>query len=137
MENELHEGQAEIVRLPANGAVQETMDRLEAAVVAAGARVFARVDHGAGAASVGAELAASETLIFGNPMLGTKAMQDDALAGLVLPLKILVHARAEGGCEIAYETPAAMLGRFGGVSPDAPYLAKMAAALAKLAQAAA
>ena len=61
----------EIVRVAATGSVAEVMDRLEGAVTNAGANVFARVDHGAGAASVDMELGASQLLVFGNPALGT------------------------------------------------------------------
>ena len=42
------------------------------------------------------DLPAAELVIFGNPQLGTPAMQDDIAAGLFLPLKILVHAGPDG-----------------------------------------
>ena len=64
-----------------------TMDALEAAVTGAGATVFARVDHAAGAEGIGMALTPAQLLIFGNPALGTPAMQADPLAGLYLPLQ--------------------------------------------------
>ncbi len=42
--------------------VATTMDRLAAAVEAAGATIFARIDHAAGAVKVGQELAPNQVL---------------------------------------------------------------------------
>jgi Domain of unknown function DUF302 len=50
---------------------KETMDRLEAQVKARGMSVFARIDHAAGAATIGMQLRPTEVLIFGNPTGGT------------------------------------------------------------------
>ncbi|MCK0138139.1 DUF302 domain-containing protein [Aliiroseovarius sp. F47248L] len=127
---------SEIVKVPASGTVPDTMDALEAAVGNAGATVFARVDHAGGAASVDMELGASQLLVFGNPKLGTPAMQDDPLAGLMLPLRVLVYEDADGAVWLAYEAPADMLGEFG-IAGDAPYVGMMEGALDKLTAAAA
>ena len=96
---------AETETMQATGTVAEVMDRLEAAVTEAGATVFARVDHGAGAEQVGMTLADSQLLIFGNPQLGTPVMQEDPLAGLYLPLKILAYDDGSGQVFVAYEEP--------------------------------
>lgn len=122
---------AEIVRVKASGDVPSTADALQAAVEGAGAKVFARVDHAGGAASVGLELAASQLLIFGNPKLGTPAMQDDPLSGIFLPLRVLVYEDSDG-VWLAYEAPADMLGKLSGVSTDAAYIKMMTGALGKL-----
>jgi len=87
---------ADIVHKVSPHSVSTTMDRLQAAVEGAGATVFARVDHAGGAASVDLELRPTELLIFGNPKLGTPAMQDNQTAGLDLPLRVLAYADAEG-----------------------------------------
>ncbi len=121
----------DIIRVKAAGDVASTMDALEAAVTGAGATVFARVDHAGGAASVGLDLAPEQLLIFGNPKLGTPAMQDDALAGLYLPLKVLVYQDDEGQTWLAYEAPAGMFDDLD-VPEDAAYVKKMTGALAKL-----
>ncbi len=123
----------DIVRVKASGDVASTMDALEAAVKGAGARVFARIDHAGGAEKAGMELAPSQVLIFGNPKLGTPAMQDDPLAGLFLPLKVLVFEDAEGQVWVTYEDPAEMLEDAEGVPADADYVGKMTKALGKLA----
>ncbi|ROU00217.1 DUF302 domain-containing protein [Histidinibacterium lentulum] len=89
-------------RVEAEGSVSEVTDRLEAAVVEAGATVFARVNHAEGAVSVEMDLPDAELLIFGNPRLGTSAMQQDIRAGVVLPLRVLV-ADVEGQTVLIYE----------------------------------
>ena len=126
----------DIVQLKSAKAVGATVDALEAAVTEAGAKVVARVDHGAGAASVNLPLGESQLLVFGNPALGTPAMQADPLAGLQLPLKVLVYADAEGQVWLAYENPADMFAGLA-VPADAEVVVKMAGALAKLTEAAA
>lgn len=127
----------DIVRVQAAGDVAATMAALEAAVEGAGATVFAKVDHGAGAEGAGLELGASQLLIFGNPQLGTPAMQANPLAGLYLPLKVLVYEDAGGQVWLAYEEPEEMLEELDGIDDDAEYIAKMTGALAKLTKAAA
>ena len=123
--------EGDIIKVKSSGNVTHTMDALEAAVTGAGATVFARVDHAGGAAKVGQELAPEQLLIFGNPKLGTPAMQDDPLAGLYLPLKVLVYQDGENQVWLAYENPAKMLDGLN-VPADAEYLKMMTGALAKL-----
>jgi uncharacterized protein (DUF302 family) len=127
---------SEIVKVSATGDVGATMDALEAAVDNAGATVFARVDHAGGAESAGLELPPSQLLVFGNPKLGTPAMQDDPRAGLHLPLRVLVYEDGDGKVWLAYERPEDMLGNLD-IAPDAPYLGMMSGALDKLTAAAA
>ncbi len=109
-----------------------TMDRLEAAVTGAGAAVVARVDHAGAAQGVDMELAPTQVLIFGNPVIGTPAMQDNPLAGLFLPLRVLAYEDAEGQTWLVYEDPEEMLEDLDGVSEDADYIQKMAGALRNL-----
>lgn len=127
----------DIVKVPASDSVEITADRLEAAIGNAGATVAARVDHSAAATGAGLELDEAQLLIFGNPMIGTPAMQDNSLAGLYLPLRVLVYEDADGQVWLAYEDPAAMLGSFAGVAPRAPYIQQMQGALRNLTAAAA
>lgn len=122
----------DIVKVQAKGDVSSTMDALVAAVEGAGATVFARVDHSGGAQSVEMELTPSELLIFGNPKLGTPAMQDNPLAGLYLPLRVLVYSDGAGQVWLAYEDPREMLDDLGGISSDAKYIEMMTGALTKL-----
>lgn len=127
---------ADTETMQATGTVAEVMDRLEAAVTEAGATVFARVDHGAGAEEAGMTLADSQLLIFGNPQLGTPVMQEDPLAGLYLPLKMLVYDDGSGQVFVAYEEPEETFDDLQ-VDDDLEAIEKMEDALAKFAKAAA
>lgn len=122
---------ADLIEKTSPYSVTETLDRLSAAVKNAGATVFARVDHGAGAASVDMELAASELLIFGNPKLGTPAMQDARTAGLDLPLRVLAYFGDDGLVRVVYHDPASLADTHG-LPADAPYIKMMTGALDKL-----
>ncbi|OBY28323.1 DUF302 domain-containing protein [Leisingera sp. JC1] len=122
---------ADLVAVPSQKPVGETMDALQAAVEGAGATVFARVDHAAGAQNAALELSPSQLLIFGNPKLGTPAMQADMRAGLYLPLKVLAYEDAGGQVWLTYEDPAEMLSGLD-VPADAEFIAKMQGALGKL-----
>ncbi|MFK7869892.1 MAG: DUF302 domain-containing protein [Roseobacter sp.] len=122
---------AEMVTQTSPHPVGMTMDRLEAAVENAGATVFARVDHTAGAASIDADLRPTQLLIFGNPKIGTPAMQDAQTAGLDLPLRVLVLEDAQGATQVVYHAPAD-LAEAHGLPSDAAYLKMMTGALAKL-----
>ncbi|MBY6058297.1 DUF302 domain-containing protein [Leisingera daeponensis] len=126
---------AELVTVQSQKPVGETMDALEAAVEGAGATVFARVDHAAGAQNAALELSPSQLLIFGNPKLGTPAMQADMRAGLFLPLKVLAYEDADGQVWLTYEDPAEMLSGLE-IPADAEFVAKMQGALGKLTAAA-
>jgi uncharacterized protein (DUF302 family) len=92
---------------------KDTMDRLEAEVKARGNTVFARVDHAAGAASVGISLRPTEALIFGNPKAGTALMQANQTIGIDLPLKALVCEDGAGAVWVAYNDPAWLAQRHG------------------------
>jgi uncharacterized protein (DUF302 family) len=127
---------AETETMQATGTVAEVMGRLEAAVTEAGATVFARVDHGAGAEQAGMTLADSQLLIFGNPQLGTPVMQEDPLAGLYLPLKILAYDDGSGQVFVAYEEPEETFDDLA-VDDDLEAIEKMENALEKFAKAAA
>ena len=130
-------GESALVKVKSAGDVEATMDALQSAVEGAGATVFARVDHAGGAQMAGMELAPEQLLIFGNPKLGTPAMQDDPLAGLHLPLRVLVYQDADGQVWLAYEDPSKSLIELDGIEADAAYLSKMSGALSKLTAAAA
>ena len=118
-----------------NDDVATVMDRLEQAVRAAGAMVVARVDHSGAAEGVGMELDDAELLIFGNPQLGTQAMQEDIRAGLFLPLRILVY-RDGDETVIFWQEPEEMLDDLD-IDDDAEYLERMEEALETFAEAAA
>ncbi|WP_298913318.1 DUF302 domain-containing protein [uncultured Roseobacter sp.] len=121
----------DMIKITSPHSVSETIDRLEQAVTGAGATVFARIDHAAGAAKVDAELRPTQVLIFGNPKIGTPAMQAAQTAGLDLPLRVLAYENEAGETVVAYHAPAAMADAHG-IDTTAPFIQKMAGALNKL-----
>lgn len=122
---------AENMMKPSPLSVSETIDGLEAAVTGAGATVFARVDHAAGAQSVGKSIPDATLLIFGNPALGTLAMEGDIRAGLMLPLRVLAYEDADGNTQLTW-TPAEDLLAGLDIAPDAEVIGKINGALGML-----
>jgi uncharacterized protein (DUF302 family) len=96
------------IKKPSAHGVQETMDTLVSLVEEKGMTVFARIDHRANAQSIGKTLPDSQVLIFGNPQAGTRIMFNDPAAGLDLPLRMLVHADAQGKTWVVYHNPQEM-----------------------------
>jgi uncharacterized protein (DUF302 family) len=95
-----------LVTLSSRFSVRETIDRLAEKVTSLGLKVFARVDHAAGAAQVSLALRPTELLIFGNPKGGTPLMQDQQSAGIDLPVKALAYEDADGKTWLAYNDAA-------------------------------
>ena len=94
-----------LVTIASKSSVKETLDRLETDLKAKGITVFARIDHAAGAASVGLPLRPTALAIFGNPKAGTPLMQGNQTIGIDLPLKILGWQDAGGKVWLTYENP--------------------------------
>jgi uncharacterized protein (DUF302 family) len=115
---------------------KETMDRLEAEIRAKGMKVFARIDHAAGAAEVGLTLAPTELILFGNARGGTPLMQASQTAGIDLPLKALVWQDAAGKTWLSYNEPRWIAQRHS-VANAEQVVSKLAAALSALARTAA
>ena len=115
--------------------VATTIDRLAAVMKKKGVTVFARVNHAAGAKSIGKELRPTQLLIFGNPKLGTPMMQSDQKIGLALPLKALAWQDANGKVWLGYTKPTVIAQRFS-ISNRAEVVKKMTGALNKLTNAA-
>ncbi|EEX08023.1 glycoside hydrolase family 35, candidate beta-glycosidase [Ruegeria lacuscaerulensis ITI-1157] len=126
----------DIIKVPTDKSVTEAIDALQAAVENAGATVFARVDHAAGAHKVDMTIPPNQVLIFGNPALGTPAMQIDPRAGLFLPLKVQAYEDADGQVWLAYEDPKETMDELDAVEKS-PVIDKMRGALSKLTSAAA
>src|SRR5437870_332404 len=102
-----------LVSLQSGVSARETLSRLLATLAGRKLTIFARVDHAAGAASVGLPLRPTEMVIFGNPMGGTALMQDQQSAGIDLPLKALVWEDADGKVWLTYNDPAWIAQRHG------------------------
>jgi uncharacterized protein (DUF302 family) len=115
--------------------VAETADRFVAAAEKAGLKIFARIDHAAGAANVGQELRPTQLIIFGSPKVGTALMTSDQRVGIDLPLKALAWQDAEGKVWLSYNSADSLFGRFA-IDDRAPVKKKIAGTLRKFAKAA-
>ncbi|MEJ2455429.1 MAG: DUF302 domain-containing protein [Candidatus Thiodiazotropha sp.] len=124
-----------LVNVKSAFSVAETADRFAAAAEQAGLKIFARIDHAAGAAKVGLELRPNQLIIFGNPKVGTALMTSDPRAGIELPLKALAWQDAEGNVWLSYNSPDYLFGRFA-IEDRMPVKQKITGALAKFAAAA-
>lgn len=102
-----------LTTIKSSHAPRETMNRLEAAVIAKGLTVFARIDHAEGASAVGLSLRPTEVLIFGNAKGGTPLMQAVQTIGIDLPLKALVWQDEAGETWLSWNDPAWLAARHG------------------------
>lgn len=112
---------------------KQTMDRFESNAKEKGLKVFARVDHTAGAVSVGMTLRPTEVLIFGNPKGGTPFMECAQTLGIDMPLKALVWQDAKGQVWLGYNDPAYLARRHH--AKNCPAVAPLSKALSGLAKA--
>ena len=123
-----------LVSVQSRVSAKQTLDRLLAALAARKLTVFARVDHAAGAASVGLPLRPTEVVIFGNPKGGTAPMQDRQSTGIDLPLKALISEDADGKAWLTYKDAAWIAGRHGLGATSAAAVKAMAELLRAIAQ---
>jgi uncharacterized protein (DUF302 family) len=91
----------------------EAVSRIEAALQAAGVKVFARIDQAAAAREVGLAMPPTVVLLFGNPKGGTPLMVAKPTVAIDLPMKALVWQDAGGAVWLSYNTPALLVKRHG------------------------
>jgi uncharacterized protein (DUF302 family) len=115
--------------------VPETAERFAAAAEKAGLKIFARIDHAAGAAQVKTDLRPTQLIIFGSPKVGSALMTSNQRVGIDLPLKAMAWQDAEGRVWLSYNSPDYLFGRFA-IENRAPVKQKITGTLAKLAAAA-
>ncbi|WFP60794.1 DUF302 domain-containing protein [Mesorhizobium sp. WSM4904] len=126
-----------LVSVESRFGVAETIDRLVDTITFAGLRVFARIDHAAGAHEIGAALRPTELLIFGHPKGGTPLMQDRQLAGIDLPVKALAWEDAQGKVWLSYNEAQWLAERHGLGDTSRDAVAAIAAGMHKVVSAAA
>ncbi|MEO0528198.1 MAG: DUF302 domain-containing protein [Bacteroidota bacterium] len=93
-------------------------------------KIIAEVDHSANAASADLALPPTKTIFFGNPNLGTPLMQQNQLAGLDLPQKIVVYENGAQEVFIGFNNIPYLSARHG--LEGVPTLPKIAGALTQL-----
>ena len=124
-----------LVVKPSNYSVDETIDRLEAVLKEKGLKIFARIDHQAGAASADLDLPPTQLLIFGNPKLGTPLMTSAPTTAIDLPQKALAYEGDDGKVYLAYNDIGYLQARHGIEERD-EVVAKIRGALGKFTDAA-
>jgi uncharacterized protein (DUF302 family) len=92
--------------------VAETVDRLKHLIESRGFKVFRVIDHSGTAESVGVQMPDSKLIMFGKPAVGATVMLAVPLAGLDLPLKVLVWEDGNGAVSVSYNSPVFLAERY-------------------------
>ena len=100
-----------VINKASHATVAETVAHLIAEVEARGMKLFTTIDHSAEARAAGLELRETKLVVFGKPRTGTPIMQAAPLAGLDLPLKVLVRADQGRTC-VSYTASAELAARY-------------------------
>lgn len=124
-----------LIVLESRHSVDQTLDRLEAALKEKGMTVFTRIDHAEGAEKAGLKMPPTQVLVFGNPKIGTPIMGCAPAAAVDFPQKALVWQDQEGQVKLAYNDPQHLAERHHIDGCEAE-LEKMSKALAGFAKAA-
>lgn len=127
--------QGGLVSVKSSHDVVTTANRLESVLKEKGLTVFARIDHAAGAASVGQTLKPTLLIIFGNPAMGTPLIERSRTMGIDLPLKALIWEDRAGQVWFSYNAPD-YLARRHGITEMGDVILKMQEALSNFAMAA-
>jgi uncharacterized protein (DUF302 family) len=126
-----------LITIASNNSVVNTIDRLEADVKAKGMKVFALIDHAAGAKEADLALRPTQLLIFGNAKAGTPLMQASQTTGIDLPLKALAWEDANGKVWLSYNEPTWIASRHGIAAEGNEPIKTMTAVLAAVTKSAA
>ena len=92
-----------LIAVPSAQPAKAAMDKLETLAQSRGLKICARVDHAAGAKSIGETLRPTELLIMGNPKGGTPVLQCAQSFGIDLPLHVLAWEDADGKNWLGYK----------------------------------
>jgi uncharacterized protein (DUF302 family) len=106
-------GTASIVTRESKFSVDETVARLEAQLAARKIPVFATFDHADNARKVGLELRPTRVVVFGNPQVGTRLMQDRQAIALDLPLRLSVWEDGRKRVWVSYPNVGELAGQYG------------------------
>jgi len=82
--------------------VGETIDRLESIIKQKGIIVYSRIYHSMGAKKAGIAMRPTQLIIFGNPKAGSPLINENPLAALDLPLKVMAWQDEKNQTWLAY-----------------------------------
>ena len=110
----LHSAQssAGVITKLSGKSVAETVGRLRHLIEDRGFTVFRVIDHSGTAESVGVQMPDSKLVMFGKPTVGAAVMLAAPLAGLDLPLKVLVWEEGNGAVSVSYNSPVFLAERY-------------------------
>jgi uncharacterized protein (DUF302 family) len=103
---------AGVITKPSGKSVAETVDRLKRVIEDRGFTLFRVIHHSGTAEGVGLQMPESKLVTFGNPAKGAAVMLAAHLAGLDLPLKVLVWEDGNGVVSVSYNSPEFMADRY-------------------------
>lgn len=98
---------------PSPWSVKETIDRLQELLQRQGVTIYARIDQQSELQKAGLNLWALEYLLFGNPKAGGPVMQENPIAALDLPLKVIAWEDQQKKVWIAYNEMTYIRDRYG------------------------
>jgi uncharacterized protein (DUF302 family) len=101
-----------VVSRPSPFSVEETLQRLQAAIPSHNLILFAHLNHSGEAKRVGLTMQEAHVLIFGSPKAGTPLMVASPLLALDLPLKVLVWQGEDGQVWVSSTSPDYLQARF-------------------------
>ena len=126
----------DIISLKSEDGFTPTLERLKGALEKRGLTIFAVIDHQKGAESQQLSLSPSTVVIFGNPKAGTPIMQRNLLAGLDLPMRMLV-SEDHGLVTVTYRDPVSLAKTWHHDQERLPVIDKMSTVLRAIADEAA
>ena len=93
---------SEIIIKDSYCSVDQTIQNIKHILNQKGLRIFTVVDHSKNAASVKMDLTPAKVIIFGNPKIGTKLMENNITVALDLPMKVLVYQDEAQQTKVVY-----------------------------------
>jgi uncharacterized protein (DUF302 family) len=105
------------VSIPSNKSFEQTVDAFKMAVSKGGMMIMSTVDQGNMLKMTGLEMKGTLFLV-GNPNVGKKVFEQNAAAGLYLPLRVYIYQAADGKAYLSYDKPSVVLKAFNNSSID-------------------
>lgn len=106
-----------LAEFPSVKAFQPTLDHMLERIRVAGMKVFATIDHAAGAREVGLSMPPTVVVLYGHAVGGTPVMLAAPQLALDLPLRALLRETVDGRVLLSFH-PIAPLLEVSGIAPE-------------------
>jgi uncharacterized protein (DUF302 family) len=100
-----------IITKRSSESVAQTVERLTRLIEDRDFTLFRVIDHSGQAERVGVQMPEMKLVMFGKPAVGASVMLASPLAGLDLPLKVLVWEDGNGAVSVSYNSPVFLVER--------------------------